>query len=61
MSGNSGRRPDELRAKPVNWPLLTWPIMLERPRNTIGVVLAITALTISLPGSQPSNSVVMPR
>ena len=38
MSGNSGERAVELSARPVNWPLLIWPIMLERPRNTIGVV-----------------------
>ena len=60
MSGNSGERAVELRASPVNCPLLTWPIMLASPRNTIGVVLAMTALTISLPLRNGTRTMSMP-
>ena len=60
MSGNSGRRESALSASPVNWPLLTWPIMLERPRKTIGVVPVITALTISLPLRNGTRTMSMP-
>ena len=45
---------------PVTWPDLIGPIMLDKPRNTIGVEPEIIAVTISLPLRNGTRTMSMP-